>query len=159
MRYQGNWFPHRLRDATEDGVFFVGDSAGHCFPLSGEGIRTAFYFGIACGRELRDVLAGAQSRERALERYAAFSARHERAFRRALQLQRLIPALPPRVLTVLLRGDVQPAHHRPKLRLVPGPGAPFLRKPTVSRNTFCGTLGGCSQLTTRSWRPAAGRYA
>ena len=99
----GNWFPHRLRDATEDGVFFVGDSAGHCFPLSGEGIRTAFYFGIACGRELRDVLAGAQSRERALERYAAFSARHERAFRRALQLQRLIPALPPRVLTVLLR--------------------------------------------------------
>ena len=103
VRYQGNWFPHRLRDATEDGVFFVGDSAGHCFPLSGEGIRTAFYFGIACGRELRDLLAGAQSRERALERYAAFSARHERAFRRALQLQRLIPALPPRVLTVLLR--------------------------------------------------------
>ena len=26
-------------------MFFVGDSAGHCFPLSGEGIRTAFYFG------------------------------------------------------------------------------------------------------------------
>ena len=54
-RYQGNWFPHRLREATEGGVFFVGDSAGHCFPLSGEGIRTAFYFGIACGRELRAV--------------------------------------------------------------------------------------------------------
>ena len=53
VRYQGNWFPHQLRPAAEDGVFFVGDSAGHCFPLSGEGIRTAFYFGIACGRELR----------------------------------------------------------------------------------------------------------
>ena len=53
VRYQGNWFPHALRPAAEDGVFFVGDSAGHCFPLSGEGIRTAFYFGIACGRELR----------------------------------------------------------------------------------------------------------
>ena len=103
VRYQGNWFPHRLRDATEDGVFFVGDSAGHCFPLSGEGIRTAFYFGIACGRELRATLAGEQTRARALDRYAAFSARHERAFRRALQLQRLIPALPPRLLTVLLR--------------------------------------------------------
>ena len=49
VRYQGNWFPHRLRPATEDGVFFVGDSAGHCLPLSGEGIRTAFYFGIAAG--------------------------------------------------------------------------------------------------------------
>ena len=57
VRYQGNWFPHQLRPAVEDGVFFVGDSAGHCFPLSGEGIRTAFYFGIACGRELRAVLA------------------------------------------------------------------------------------------------------
>ena len=55
VRYQGNWFPHQLRPAVEDGVFFVGDSAGHCFPLSGEGIRTAFYFGIACGRELRGV--------------------------------------------------------------------------------------------------------
>ena len=61
VRYQGNWFPHELRPATEDGVFFVGDSAGHCLPLSGEGIRTAFYFGIACGRELRATLAGEQT--------------------------------------------------------------------------------------------------
>ena len=59
VRYQGNWIPHALRDATEDGVFFVGDSAGHCLPLTAEGIRTALYFGIACGRELRAV-----SRER-----------------------------------------------------------------------------------------------
>ena len=49
-------------------MFFVGDSAGHCLPLSGEGIRTAFYFGIAAGRELRAVLDGEQSREQALER-------------------------------------------------------------------------------------------
>ena len=53
VRYQGNWIPHALRDATEDGVFFVGDSAGHCLPLTAEGIRTALYFGLACGRELR----------------------------------------------------------------------------------------------------------
>jgi flavin-dependent dehydrogenase len=102
-RWQGNWFPHRLRAAAEDGIFFCGDSAGHCFPLSGEGIRTAFHFGIAAGRELRGVLAGERSREEALEGYGAFSAGHEPAFRRALRLQRLIPALPPRVLTVLLR--------------------------------------------------------
>jgi digeranylgeranylglycerophospholipid reductase len=103
VRYQGNWFPHRLRDATEDGVFFVGDSAGHCFPLSGEGIRTAFYFGIACGRELRATLAGERTRDEAVDRYRAFSAGHARAFKRALRLQRLIPVLPPRVLTVVLR--------------------------------------------------------
>jgi menaquinone-9 beta-reductase len=103
VRYQGNWFPHRLRAATEGSVFFVGDSAGHCFPLSGEGIRTAFYFGIACGRELRRVLEQGATRSEALQRYGAFSASHARAFALALQLQRLIPVVPPRVLTVLLR--------------------------------------------------------
>jgi flavin-dependent dehydrogenase len=102
VRYQGNWFPHALRPAAEDGVFFVGDSAGHCLPLSGEGIRPAFYFGIACGRELRAVLAGERGREEALARYGAFSARHARTFALALRLQRLLPALPPRVLTALL---------------------------------------------------------
>jgi flavin-dependent dehydrogenase len=102
VRYQGNWFPHELRPAVQDGVFFVGDSAGHCIPLSGEGIRTAFYFGIACGRELRAVLAGAQRREQALAAYGDFSNAHAPAFRLALRLQRLIPALPPRALTAAL---------------------------------------------------------
>jgi flavin-dependent dehydrogenase len=102
VRYQGNWFPHALRPAAEDGVFFAGDSAGHCIPLSGEGIRTAFYFGTAAGRELRGVLAGTQRREQALAAYGAFSAAHAPFFRRALLLQRLIPALPPRALTALL---------------------------------------------------------
>ena len=103
VRYQGNWFPHRLRRATEDSIFFVGDSAGHCFPLSGEGIRTAFYFGIACGRELTAVVQQDRSRAEALERYAAFSAKHARAFAIAGRLQRMVPALPPRLLTSGLR--------------------------------------------------------
>jgi flavin-dependent dehydrogenase len=103
VRYQGNWFPHRLRAAAQDRTFFVGDSAGHCFPLSGEGIRTAFYFGIACGRELRTVLADERTRDDALRRYASFSARHRRSFAIALGLQRLVPALPPRALTLGLR--------------------------------------------------------
>jgi len=103
VRYQGNWFPHRLRPAAQDGVFFVGDSAGHCLPLSGEGIRTAFYFGIACGRELRAVLQGERSRDEALRAYGEFSASHRRAYGLALRLQWLIPRLPPRLLTLGLR--------------------------------------------------------
>jgi menaquinone-9 beta-reductase len=102
VRYQGNWFPHELRAAAEDGVFFIGDSAGHCIPLSGEGIRTAFHFGIAAGRELRAVIEGRSRREDALLAYGAFSDAHAPFFRRALRLQRLIPALPPRALTALL---------------------------------------------------------
>src|SRR5262245_51388058 len=103
IRYQGNWFPHKLRAAAEDGVFFAGDSAGHCFPLSGEGIRTAFYFGIAAGREIRAVLAGERTRDDALARYASFSKGHAPAFAWALALQRVIPRLPPRALHALLR--------------------------------------------------------
>lgn len=102
VNYQGNWFPHRLRDATESDVFFAGDSAGHCFPLSGEGIRTAFYFGIACGRELRKVVEGRSDRAAALAAYESFNSRHKRPFAIALALQRLVPALPPRLLTALL---------------------------------------------------------
>jgi menaquinone-9 beta-reductase len=103
VRYQGNWIPHKLRDGAEAGVFFVGDSAGHCLPLTAEGIRTAFYFGIALGRELRPVIEGRATRETALRRYDAFCARHEWHFRWLLRAQRLIPRVPPRMLAAALQ--------------------------------------------------------
>src|SRR3954454_17160542 len=103
VRYQGNWIPHKLRDATEDGVFFVGDSAGHCLPLTAEGIRTALYFGLACGRELRAVVDGRRSKERALAGYHSFSAEHEWKFRWMLRAQRAVPRVPPRLLAPMLR--------------------------------------------------------
>jgi menaquinone-9 beta-reductase len=104
VRYQGNWIPHRLRPAAEDGIFFVGDSAGHCLPLTAEGIRTAFYFGIACGAELRAVVEGRSTREEALRLYAAFSASHRWKFEAMLRAQRLVPRVPPRLLAIALRG-------------------------------------------------------
>jgi digeranylgeranylglycerophospholipid reductase len=103
VHYQGNWIPHKLRDATEDGVFFAGDSAGHCLPLTAEGIRTAFYFGLALGRELRTVVEGRRSKEQALRSYNDFSAAHEWKFRWMLRSQRLVPRVPPRALAVVLR--------------------------------------------------------
>jgi flavin-dependent dehydrogenase len=104
VRYQGNWIPHRLRPAVEDGVFFVGDSAGHCLPLTAEGIRTALYFAVACGRELRPVLEGRSSVGAALERYGAFSAAHRAKFEAMLLAQRAVPRLHPRVLGGVVRG-------------------------------------------------------
>jgi flavin-dependent dehydrogenase len=103
VRYQGNWIPHKLRGATEGGVFFVGDSAGHCLPLTAEGIRTALYFGIALGRELRGALEGRQDRERAAAAYAGFHDSHEWKFRWMLRAQRLVPRIPPRLLAPLIR--------------------------------------------------------
>ncbi len=102
VRYQGNWIPHKLRPATEDDVFFVGDSAGHCLPLTAEGIRTAFYFGIALGEELRAVVEGRKDRAAALRDYAAFSDAHEWKFRWMLRAQRTVPRLPARAQRALI---------------------------------------------------------
>ncbi len=111
VRYQGNWIPHQLRPAVEDGVFFVGDSAGHCLPLTAEGIRTALYFGIAVGRELRLVCDGRLTRAQALERYGAFSAAHAWQYAWLLRAQHLVGRLTDRwllsaVIGLLGRGRV-----------------------------------------------------
>jgi flavin-dependent dehydrogenase len=90
VRYQGNWFPHRLRSAHEDGVYFVGDSAGHCLPLSGEGIRPAFHFARAAAAAIR---AGNP------RGYVAEHERQRPLYEFAYALQWLIPRLPPRALT------------------------------------------------------------
>lgn len=103
VNHKGNWIPHKLSSATEDGVFFVGDSAGHCLPLTAEGIRTAFYFGIACGREVAAVFNERATVDRALRRYEAFCQRHAFAFTWMLRVQRLMPRVHPRLLQLSLR--------------------------------------------------------
>jgi menaquinone-9 beta-reductase len=99
VRYQGNWIPHQMRAPVEDGVFFAGDSAGQCLPTTAEGIRTALYFGLACGRELRGVVSGRQDRDAALARYTAFCDRHLRPFRWLLRVQGLVSRVNPTPLT------------------------------------------------------------
>jgi flavin-dependent dehydrogenase len=103
VRYQGNWIPHKLRPATGRGVFFTGDSAGHCLPLTAEGIRTALYFGMGLGRELRAVVDGRQTREKAAARYAAFNDSHETKFKWMLRVQKLVPRIPPWLVGPLIR--------------------------------------------------------
>ena len=93
--YQGNWIPHQMREPVEDGILFVGDSAGHCLPTTAEGIRPAFYFGLAAGRELRAVLDGRQTREHALARYAAFCEERRRAFDWLLRVQQVVGRVNP----------------------------------------------------------------
>lgn len=63
-----------LGPAVVDGVFLVGDAAGHCLPLSGEGIRTAVWAGQVCGRLIQSVLQGRLTvgqAQRAYRRYVA----------------------------------------------------------------------------------------
>jgi len=108
-RWQGNWIPHQLRPATEDGIFFVGDSAGHCLPTTAEGIRPAFYFGLALGRELVDVVEGRQTREQALTRYGAFSGNHLWQYRWLLRVQNWVGRITPtRLLSPAIRAISPP---------------------------------------------------
>ncbi|MFA9401271.1 MAG: FAD-dependent monooxygenase, partial [Acidobacteriota bacterium] len=102
VRYQGNWIPHKLRPATGEGVFFAGDSAGHCLPLTAEGIRPALYFGTALGRELRAILDGRQTRDGALAGYESFNRSHRRKFDWLLKGQKALPLLPPRLVRPIM---------------------------------------------------------
>ena len=128
VRWQGNWIPHELREATEGGVFCVGDSAGHCLPLTAEGIRTALHFGLACGEELRAVYEGRRGRDEALARYAAFNESHRWKFRWLLRAQRVLPRLAPRVLAGVIAAVGRPALTRwafnHYLAIAPAPATP-----------------------------------
>jgi menaquinone-9 beta-reductase len=105
VRYQGNWIPHRIRPAAEGDVFFAGDSAGHCLPTTAEGIRTALYFGLACGRELRAIVEGRSTRADALDRYGRFSASHRWKFEAMWHAQSLFSLInrSPRATTLMMR--------------------------------------------------------
>ena len=127
VRYQGNWIPHRLRAPPTDGVFFVGDSAGHCLPLTAEGIRTALYFGIACGRELRGVVEGRQSIASALARYGDFSRVPPLEVRGAAGRPEAGPARAAAPPAPLDRGDAGEALRRLELRPLPGDRAAGVR--------------------------------
>lgn len=67
--YHGTYFPSGLGAATAGQLFVVGDAAGHCLPLTAEGIRPALHFGQECGRLVQRVLDGTSSLHDALTAY------------------------------------------------------------------------------------------
>jgi flavin-dependent dehydrogenase len=77
----GGFFPSRLRPATAGHVFVTGDAAGQCYPLSGEGIRPALFFGDACGRIARQVVTDRRSLPEALAAYTDLVHRNRWSFR------------------------------------------------------------------------------
>lgn len=90
-------------------VFVVGDAAGQCLPASGEGIRTAIFHGIHCGRAIAAALRGAISAGEARGLYRE-QARGTGGFHgRLLKLQALIAATPGPLLAAAGRVCSQPA--------------------------------------------------
>ena len=90
----GGYFPYRRRPATTGNVFRVGDAAGQCIPLTGEGIRPALCFGAQVGRLAQLVLDGEMPLSKALSTYRQFVDSHKGIYRFTLLGQKIIPGLP-----------------------------------------------------------------
>jgi flavin-dependent dehydrogenase len=90
----GGYFPHRRQPASTGDVFRIGDAAGQCLPLTGEGIRPALYFGAIAGHLARRVLDEEISLPIALHRYGKFVGQRARLYRYLLIVQKVLPALP-----------------------------------------------------------------
>ncbi len=86
----GGYFPWSFRVPTAGKLFVVGDAAGQCLPLTGEGIRPALYFGQACGRIIQRILEGKLSLRLGLDEYRAFVLHHRGLYRLLGFFQRLL---------------------------------------------------------------------
>ncbi len=53
----GGYFPHDLLSPIDENIFIVGDAAGHCLPLTGEGIRPALIYGQSVGDTIEKILS------------------------------------------------------------------------------------------------------
>jgi len=89
-------------------TFVAGDAAGHCLPLTGEGIRTAVRAGELCGHLLQGVLRGQWALEEAAAHYRAAVRRERGRFRALLWLNAAVLLLPRPLLRPLLRAVSRP---------------------------------------------------
>ena len=83
----GGVFPSRLRDPVAGPVFVVGDAAGECLALTGEGIRPALVWGQEAGRQAALVVRGESDLDAALDNYRAQVLTHRWQYRALERLQ------------------------------------------------------------------------
>lgn len=110
-RYHGTYFPAGLRKATVGPIFAVGDAAGHCLPLTAEGIRPAICFGDRCGVLVQAVIDGRLTLAAALRAYRGRVERYRAAYRKLAWAQWAVLHAPRRWL-----GPMAEAANRPAVR-------------------------------------------
>ncbi len=105
----GGFFSYQLREPVIEDLFLVGDAAGHCLGLTGEGIRPALFFGVRLGTLLREVLDGVRSLESARQQYRREVERRRRGYRILAWAQTWLPRLPLPFLQALGLAGTVPA--------------------------------------------------
>ena len=93
---RGGMIPWFDRPPTVGNIFLVGDAAGHCVPLTAEGIRFALHFGELAGRVVREVVDGRLPLEAGLAGYRLWVEAHRRRMRLMRFAQGLVGRLPNR---------------------------------------------------------------
>ena len=102
-RYQGNSIRTRCeRRRRTVSSSPTGDSAGHCLPVTAEGIRTAFYFGVAAGATACGAGGAADARGGAGALSGVLDA-HRLKYGCLLQAQHTVPRLGPLALGAMAR--------------------------------------------------------
>ena len=90
----GGYFPYQLRDPIIGDLFLVGDAAGQCLALTGEGIRPALFFGTHLGRLLRRALEGEITVDEARAAYRQLVLRRKWGYDMLTRMQRVLPRMP-----------------------------------------------------------------
>lgn len=104
----GGYFTSRLGEPVRDGMFVVGDAAGHCLPVSGEGIRPALVFGQVAGRLAERARTGEMTLDQALSRYRAHVLSRRRGYEALDRLQSLLDRMPDAAFSLLARAMATP---------------------------------------------------
>lgn len=92
-KFHGGYFPHRLGKPVEGEIFRVGDAAGQCLPITGEGIRPAIFFGQKCGEIIESVLSKKISLEQGLGLYQKFVLKRKIFYEALYRLQNFLISL------------------------------------------------------------------
>ena len=87
-----------MRTPVLGNIFLAGDSAGQCFPMSGEGIRPSLYYGKECGRIMQEVIDGKISLQEGQKEYRDFVMRSMDYFMSLEWFQAMVELIPRRVI-------------------------------------------------------------
>lgn len=99
----GGFFTSRFGEPVRDGMFVVGDAAGHCLPVSGEGIRPALVFGQLAGRMAERVRTDEIALDDALARYRAYVMSRRKGYDALDRLQSVLDRMPDAAFALLAR--------------------------------------------------------
>jgi menaquinone-9 beta-reductase len=86
-----SWFS---RPSVVENIMVAGDAAGHCLPITAEGIRFAMQFGALAGHIGHQISDGAISLNEGLTRYKQIARKHRRRVDRMRPLQMMIQRSP-----------------------------------------------------------------